>query len=54
MPFVEVDTDTIIKEECKDPEFKKHYDKIKERYSKPNSKKKRWNSMDRARKLKRK
>ena len=33
MCFVEVDIDAIIEEKCKDPEFKREYEKVKERYN---------------------
>ena len=32
MPFKEIDIDAIIKEECKDPEFRKHYEDISREY----------------------
>jgi len=32
MPFSEINIDKIIEEECKDPEFKKHYIDIKKEY----------------------
>ena len=48
MPFVEVDIDAIIKEECKDPEFKREFEKVEEKYNKPNTSKKRYKAMDRA------
>jgi len=50
--FVEVDIDKIIEGQCKEPKFKRGYEKVKERHGKTNSKKKRYNSMDRARKMK--
>jgi len=50
--FVEVDIDVIIKEKCKDPEFAKCFEKANERYSKNNTGKKRYKSMDRARMMK--
>jgi len=34
MCFVEVDIDVIIKEKCKDPEFKRGFEKVEERYEK--------------------
>ena len=52
MPFVEVDIDAIIKEECKDPEFKREYDKVEERYCKNNIGKKRYRAIDRVRMIK--
>jgi len=52
MPFVEVDIDAIIKEKCKDPEFKKAYEIAHERYNKPNTSKKRYKAIDRVRMVK--
>ena len=52
MCFVEIDIDAIIKEECKDPEFKREYEKVKERYSKKNIDKKRYRAIDRVRMMK--
>ncbi len=33
MPFQEINIDEIIKEKCKNPEFKKHYDAISMEYN---------------------
>ena len=52
MPFVEVDIDAIIEEECKDLEFKWWYELAKERYGKTNTKKKRYGSIYRAMRMK--
>ena len=52
MCFVEVDIDAIIKEECKDTEFKREYEKVKERYDKKNIGKKRYRAIDRVRMIK--
>ena len=52
MCFVEIDIDAISKEECKDPEFKREYEKVKERYSKKNIDKKRYRAIDRVRMMK--
>jgi len=49
MPFVEVDIDAIIEEKCKDPEFKREYEKVMERYSGNNVGKKRYKTIDRVR-----
>jgi len=49
MCFVEVDIDAIIKEECKDPEFKREFEKVQERYGKKNIGKKRYKTIDRVR-----
>jgi len=47
--FVEVDIDAIIEEEYKDPEFKREYEKVKERYGKKNIGKKRYRAINRVR-----
>ena len=52
MPFVEVDIDAIIEEKCKDPEFKREFEKVKERYSGKNVGKKRYRAIDRVRMMK--
>jgi len=49
MPFVEVDIDAIIEEKCKDPKFKREYEKVMERYSSKNTGKKRYRAIDRVR-----
>jgi len=49
MCFVEVDIDAIIEEECKDPELKREYEKVKEKYGKKNIRKKRYKTIDRVR-----
>jgi len=46
MCFVEVDIDAIIEEQCKDAEFKREYEKVKERYSGKNTGKKRYRAID--------
>jgi len=52
IPFVEVDIDAIIEEKCKDPEFKREFEKVKERYGKKNIGKKRYKAIDRVRMMK--
>jgi len=49
MCFVKVDINTITEEKCKDPEFKREYEKVKERYSGKNIGKKRYRAIDRVR-----
>jgi len=52
MCFVEVDIDAIIEEKCKDPEFKREYEKVMDRYGKKNIGKKRYRAIDRVRMMK--
>jgi len=49
MCFVEVDIDAIIKEKCKDSEFKREYEKVKEKYGSKNIGKKRYRAIDKVR-----
>ena len=52
MCFVEIDIDAIIEEQCKNPEFKREYEKVMERYDKKNIGKKRYRAIDKVRMMK--